>query len=132
MLSTEEKQMIVRECHYLTTHQVSKKYGISVNNICRWRKRCERKTGAGRKVHDPRMEIDLLKWISQVGKKSPLTRQLIRKKAIELSEDDNFKASKGWFERFMNRNRELIRKSGYGTKLPSTQKSVKVARQPEE
>jgi len=30
--------------------EVSKKYGISINNICRWKKTCDRKRGAGRKI----------------------------------------------------------------------------------
>ena len=62
------------------------------------------------------MENELLRWIDQMGGTVVVTRQLIRRKAIELSRDDSFKASKGWFERFMNRNRELIRRSGYSSK----------------
>jgi hypothetical protein len=105
--------MIVRECDNLSLNEVSKKYGISINNICRWRKRCERKSGAGRKVHDPKMEYELLQWIENIGSEA-ITRQMIRKKAIQLSHDSGFKASKGWFERFMNRNREVIKRCNYG------------------
>lgn len=116
MLSTEEKQKIVRECHYYSINEVSRMYGISINNICRWRKRCERKSGAGRKVHNPSMESAILRWIGSLGASTVITRQLIRKKAIELAQDSTFKASKGWFERFMNRNREFLVKCGYGVK----------------
>jgi hypothetical protein len=34
-------------------NKTCKKHKVSVNNICRWRKRCERKLGAGRKISDP-------------------------------------------------------------------------------
>ena len=43
------------EVEELGLAKVSKKYKVSVNNVCRWRKRCERKRGAGRKVCDPSM-----------------------------------------------------------------------------
>lgn len=66
-----------------------------MNNICRWRNRCDRKAGAGRKVHDPQMEVRLLDWIQRVD--GQMTRQMIRKKAQELSRDQRFKASKGWY-----------------------------------
>lgn len=76
---------------------------MSVNNICRWRKRCDRRSGAGRKVNDQEMEIALLQWIRKNS--TNLTRKIIQKKAKELSKNDEFKASKGWFERFFKRNK---------------------------
>jgi hypothetical protein len=39
----------------MTMVEVSRKYHVSVNNICRWRKRCDRRSGAGRKVTDMEM-----------------------------------------------------------------------------
>jgi len=43
--------------------EVAKKYNVSVNNICRWRKRCDRRSGAGRKVTNMEMESRLLEWL---------------------------------------------------------------------
>lgn len=61
-----------------TVVEIAKKYGVSVNNICRWRKRCDRRTGAGRKVTDIRMEKLLLKWIRE---NKGASRKLIQEKA---------------------------------------------------
>ena len=40
------------------------------------------------------------------------TRKQIQEKAKQLSQNKNFKASKGWFERFYHRNIEIFFKSG--------------------
>ena len=81
---------------------MAKKYNVSVNNICRWRKRCDRRSGAGRKVTDTEMEERLLEWIKkQTG---IISRKTIQNKARELGSQEDFKASKGWFERFYKRN----------------------------
>ena len=56
ILNEEIKRKIVEETRDHTVIEVAKKYGVSVNNICRWRKRCDRRSGAGRKVTDTNME----------------------------------------------------------------------------
>jgi len=43
--------------------QVAKIYGVSINNLCRWKKTCERRAGAGRKVTNMEMEKTLIEWI---------------------------------------------------------------------
>jgi len=60
ILSEELKKQIVDESKIMTMVEVAKKYNVSVNNICRWRKRCDRRSGAGRKVTDMEMECKLL------------------------------------------------------------------------
>lgn len=103
ILSEEEKKNIVQESQKSTIVDVAKKYGVSVNNICRWRKRCNRRSGAGRKVTDTEMEGQLLDWIeSQSG---VICRREVQEKAKELAKQSDFKASKGWFERFYKRNK---------------------------
>lgn len=52
ILSEDLKKQIVDETKNMTMVEVAKKYNVSVNNICRWRKRCNRRAGAGRKVTD--------------------------------------------------------------------------------
>lgn len=53
--------------------EVAKKYHVSVNNICRWRKRCDRRSGAGRKVTDMEMEYKLLQWL--ISQNHPIARK---------------------------------------------------------
>lgn len=36
----------------MSVTSVAKIYGVSVNNLCRWKKTCDRKVGAGRKVNN--------------------------------------------------------------------------------
>lgn len=47
--------------------KASKKHKVSINNVCRWKRRCERKVGAGRKVSDPDMEEEIIAWIKAQG-----------------------------------------------------------------
>jgi transposase-like protein len=109
ILSKETKQFMVEEVERTNLSYVSRKYGISPNNLYRWKKHCERKAGAGRKVSDRGMEERLIEWIrGELGKKrGNLTRKEIQNQAITFSSDPNFKASKGWFERFVKRNKTL-------------------------
>jgi hypothetical protein len=53
------------------------------------------------------MEKNLINWIKgELAETRPkITRKDIQKKAIVLSNDPKFKASKGWFERFVKRNK---------------------------
>jgi len=39
-----------------TTCEVARRFNISVNNICRWKKGCKRKVGAGRKIVNQDLE----------------------------------------------------------------------------
>ena len=63
ILTEDDKKKIVEETRNSTVIETSRKYGVSVNNICRWRKRCDRRTGAGRKITDVEMEQNLLEWL---------------------------------------------------------------------
>jgi hypothetical protein len=54
-------------------------HDVIVNNIRRWKKCITRKSGAGRKIADLKMENDLLIWIVATRQKS---RKMIRRKAI--------------------------------------------------
>jgi transposase len=50
----------MKECDNLNINEVSKKYDISINNIYRWCKRCERRYRVVCRVHDRKMEYELL------------------------------------------------------------------------
>ena len=94
----------------MTLREVARIYGVSTNNLIRWKKGIERRAGAGRKIVDYEMEEKLIKWLrgeltKNRGKK--LTRKLIQKNAKKWSDNTKFKASKGWLERFVKRHKYL-------------------------
>ena len=82
ILSPKMKKFLVALTSKYTIIEVSKMYGVSVNNICRWKKSCERKVGAGRKISDEEMEKKLLEWILATNY---ATRKQIQKKAKEFA-----------------------------------------------
>jgi len=53
----------VSQTQYMSISSVAKMYGISINNLCRWKKTCERKAGAGRKVNDKNLEEKIIDFI---------------------------------------------------------------------
>lgn len=62
---------------------------------------------AGRKTMDPIMEEMLTKWIHKYNNENECmpSHSIIKKKAQTLSIfKDRFKASKGWYDKFMYRN----------------------------
>jgi hypothetical protein len=118
ILSREAKQFLINEVERTNLSYVSRKYGISPNNLYRWKKHCDRKVGAGRKVADQQMENMLVEWIVDElakGRKN-LTRKQIQMRAIGFSRDSSFKASKGWLERFIKRNKQLNLADYFGLK----------------
>lgn len=61
---------------------MARKFQISVNNICRWKKGCVRKVGAGRKITNQQLEermIDYVKGLVKSGES--LTRKKVQLKA---------------------------------------------------
>ena len=80
---------------------------VPIKNLKRWLKNgFERKKG-GRKTQDPEMEVKLKAWICEFfkfNKKMP-EHLLIKKMALKLSNFQmTFKASKGWYEKFILRH----------------------------
>ena len=66
---------------------------------------CLRKKGCGRKTKNPLMEAKLVQWYNEVIKKNiNVTAKMIRDKAVEISNDKDFLASKGWLEKFKKKN----------------------------
>lgn len=91
---------------------------IPEKNIKRWIKNGpERKKGAGRKTMDPNMEKNLLNWVAfEFSKKGEFPdNKEIKNKAKFFSNQDIFKASKGWCDKFLRRNSryfERMKKGG--------------------
>ena len=62
---------------------------------------CHRKKGCGRKTKNPQMEEKLVEWYNNMTKSGiSVTAKMIRDKAVEISTDKDFLASKGWLEKF--------------------------------
>ena len=66
---------------------------------------CLRKKGCGRKTKNPKMEEELVQWYNEMIKKNiNITAKMIRDKAVQISNDKDFLASKGWLEKFKKKN----------------------------
>ena len=62
----------------------------------------------GRKLAFPEMEEQLILWLEgELEKGQPVSRKTIRNKAKVLSNSREFKASKGWIEKFFRRHPEI-------------------------
>jgi len=62
---------------------------------------CNRKKGCGRKTRNPEMENKLVEWYrEEIGGGANVSAKMIRDKAVEISGDKDFLASKGWLEKF--------------------------------
>ena len=82
---------------------------VPSKNIKRWLKfGYIRKKGGGRKSKNPNLETNLINWINKsiINNFFPGSKD-IRKKALEFSNDSNFQASKGWFEKFKKKYKFL-------------------------
>ena len=62
---------------------------------------CNRKKGCGRKTRNPEMENKLVEWYrEEISGGANVSAKMIRDKAVEISGDKDFLASKGWLEKF--------------------------------
>ena len=96
ILPEELKKELLFDAKYMKTIDVAKKYGISTRNINRWKKKgIKRKRGSGRKYKDPELEKKIIIWYNFQDKKN-VTAKNFRDKALELSNNESFRASSGW------------------------------------
>ena len=106
------KEMVVNYAKKYDLNEASKKFRITKKNIERWQmKGFERKKGAGRKTTNPMMEKEMLNWVENYisrEKKLPKRKFIIQEARRFVS--DNFKASKGWCDKFLKRNKVLFAK----------------------
>lgn len=110
--SLELKNEAIQLAKSTSIKEAAERLNIPDKNIKRWLQNGpERKKGAGRKTVDPKMEKEILKWISSQYRETnnfPLACE-IKAKAKELSSHPKFKASKGWCDKFMKRNEMYFR-----------------------
>ena len=68
--------------------------------------------GGGRRIKDPSMEEELLKWYDnyhRVEGNKVKTREF-KQKALDFSNDSTFRASKGWLQKFRKRHNIKLNK----------------------
>ena len=88
------------------TKKASEILNVPFKNLKRWILVGPNRKKGGRKTKDPEMERKLTKWMidfkSQYGDLPNCN--MVKQEALKLSIfKDSFKASKGWYEKFMNR-----------------------------
>lgn len=109
------KQLVVRFAERFGLTEACKEYKLTKRNIKRWQQDdLGLKNGPGRKTANPAMEHEMLVWVEDYisrEKKLPKRKLIIDQARNFLS--DVFKASKGWCDKFLKRNKlrfaELIR-----------------------
>jgi hypothetical protein len=115
-----ERRFFILYMSYFGNEATSKRFQICRKTLLRWWRKGEiRKKGSGRSVFRPEMETKLLQWIRQrteIDCYLPLRKE-ISQKAKLMTKDENFLASKGWNDRFYNRNREVLKQLRKEAKL---------------
>lgn len=87
-----------------------RKFSVTRKNVERWCKNgLDRKKGAGRKTTNPAMEVEILAWVEDyIRREGKLPkRNYIIIRASEFT-DNAFKASKGWCDKFLKRNKSIL------------------------
>lgn len=75
-----------------------------------------RRPGQGRKVHDITLDNQLLDWVRDSWKQGVnVSSGMIRDKARELSERDDFKASLGWYVKWQKRHNVDLKEQTCGS-----------------
>jgi hypothetical protein len=100
------KEMCIELCKTKPVTEISKLYNIPKRSLQRWIRvgiGCRR--FCGRKVIDPEMEKKLVEWCAMYEENNPIR---IRLKALEFTSNSKFKASKGWFEKFKRKHKDLF------------------------
>ena len=108
MYNVNDKKRYVDEARRDGIKIVAKKYSIPLKSLRRWMLvGPERKKGnlfnpgGGRKIKDPEMEDKLYKWyLDEVNKNHYITAKDVKRKALSLTKNSDFIASKGWLEKF--------------------------------
>lgn len=101
------KENVVQYSKIYGINETCKKFKVTKKNIERWQlKGLERKKGAGRKTTNPQLELEMLDWVEDYirnNKKLPKRKFIILQAKNFVSE--SFKASKGWCDKFLKRNK---------------------------
>jgi hypothetical protein len=101
-----KKEVVLLVKNGFSIRELAKKYSIPPKSIKRWIVYGpSRQKGGGRKIKDPKMEEDLLKWIKEANEKDEVIKGSdIQEQARLLTNYPDFKASKGWLEKFRRKH----------------------------
>ena len=101
-----KKEVVLSVKNGMNIRELAKKYSIPPKSIKRWIiYGPSRQKGGGRKIKDPKMEIELLKWIKENYERELVIKGSdIQEKARTLTNFPDFKASKGWLEKFRKKH----------------------------
>ena len=102
MYNKAEKSYFIDLALLTSPHEVARKFGIAAKSIKRWIEvGAERVKGCGRKTKDPEMVKNLLSWYNlNIEKGVLITQKMFLNKSLNLSRFSDFRASKGWLEKF--------------------------------
>lgn len=112
IFNLREKQEAVRIAKHQSIKFASQTLNVPEKNLKRWIENGpERKKGAGRKISDLAMEKKLVHWIKKytIEHSDFPENNLIKKQALIFSSKKNFKASKGWCDKFFKRNYHMFK-----------------------
>lgn len=106
------KEFIIEQAMLYGIRETCKAHNISRRNVERWAKNgVERKKGCGRKTTNPELEDVMQEWVEDFiskEKKLPKRQYIIVRGSYYASE--SFKASKGWCDKFLKRNKDKFNK----------------------
>jgi hypothetical protein len=91
--------------HEMSITEISRSLGIPCKNIKRWATEgVFRKRGGGRRRTNPGLEEDVRRWLdSHYAFGDSIGIEVIQEYALSRSRDPNFKASRGWAIKFIER-----------------------------
>lgn len=99
------KARAIQQAKRTSVLQTCKDFNIPAKNLKRWMQQGPIRRKGGRKTQDPEMEENLSCWIAGYQDKylKTPTSKMIKEKALQYSQVEGFKASKGWLEKFLLR-----------------------------
>lgn len=85
--------------------EASRCSGIPCKNIKRWATQgVLRKKGGGRRRYSPEMELSTYNWLCETYPRDSIVEmEKIQNYALGESDDESFKASRGWVLKFIQR-----------------------------
>lgn len=132
--TTAEKQSILEETKISTTAAVSAKYNIAESTIREWRKRdigtprhkpSGRQIGSGQRLTYPsHLDMQIFTWVLRNRERNlaiSTTAIRVYAKKLILPLNSEFKASRGWCTKFLQRHNLTIRtKTSVSQRLPAS------------
>lgn len=105
MYSAQDKEKAIELAVKYGANNAAEICKVPLKNLKRWMKvGAERKKGGGRKTKDPQMEQKVYQWyLERKTAGLDVNAKMVKEKAIEWSNWNDFIASKGWLDKFKTR-----------------------------